>query len=272
MPPQNNWLHPTIELPTNQPTGAIVQQSRLALVPYDLFCPIYDHFFGPDAAGATAEATERLLLPNLGPKARILDLCCGTGELSRALSRRGRSVTVIDNSKGMLNLARARVADVKFHRYDIRYFRMSDSFDAAISAYNSLAHITTASDFLTVLANVRRCLNPQGLFLFDLYGESAYAKRWKGSFSRIDDDFVCIVNASYNSSKGRGENAITTFCRNGEWVRSDFQLTTRCYSPEEIRGMLLAANFTGVESYDAEKDLHLPQAAGRVFWRCRKAR
>lgn len=246
--------------------------SSPALVPYDLFCPIYDHFFGPDAAGATADAVARLLLPKLAPKARILDLCCGSGELAQALWRRGHSVTGIDNSQGMLNLARARVPDVNFHQSDIRYFRSSDSFDAAISAYNSLAHITTASDFLTVLANVRRCLNPDGLFVFDLYSESAYANRWKGSFSRIDDDFVCIVNASYNSSKGCGENAITTFCWNGEWVRSDFQLTTRCYSAEEIRGMLLAANFTAIESYDAEKDLDLPPAAGRVFWRCRKAR
>jgi SAM-dependent methyltransferase len=249
-----------------------VQTSGSALVPYDLFSRIYDHFFGPDAAGATAAAMERLLLPNLAPKASILDLCCGTGELSQALSQRGHSVTGIDNSQGMLNLARARVADVKFHRFDIRHFHTSNGFDAAISAYNSLAHITTASDFLTVLANVRRCLNPQGLFVFDLYSESAYANRWKGSFSRIDDDFVCIVNASYNSSKGCGENAITTFCRNGGWIRSDFQLTTRCYSAEEIRGMLLAGNFTAIESYDAEKDLDLPQAAGRVFWRCRKAR
>jgi hypothetical protein len=35
--------------------------------------------------------------------------------------------------------------------------------------------------------------------------------------------------------------------------------------------MLLSANFTDIESFEAEKDLGLPQAAGRVFWRCRKA-
>jgi SAM-dependent methyltransferase len=247
-----------------------VQQSSSDLPPYDLFCPIYDHFFGPDSAAATFDATERLLLSNLAPKARILDLCCGTGALSQALSQRGYCVTGIDNSKGMLEIAQARVLNADFHQFDIRHFRASVNFDAVISAYNSLAHITISSDFLNVLANVRKCLNPQGFFVFDLYSESAYANRWQGSFSKVDEDFVCIVNASYNSTKARGENSITAFCRNGGWVRSDFQLTTRCYTAEELRGMLLAANFSAIECFDAERDLGLPQAAGRVFWSCRK--
>jgi hypothetical protein len=116
----------------------------------------------------------------------------------------------------MLDLAQARQPDIKFQQFDIRCFGTSDNFDAVISAYNSLAHVTAAADFLTVLANVRKCLNPQGFFLFDLYSEAAYASRWNGSFSKIDDDFVCIVNASYNPRKGQGENAITAFFRKGD--------------------------------------------------------
>jgi hypothetical protein len=64
---------------------------------------------------------------------------------------------------------------------------------------------------------------------------------------------------------------ITAFFRNREWMRSDFQLTTRCYTAEEFGGMFLSANFTEIESFEAEKDWGLPQAAGRVVWRCRKA-
>jgi hypothetical protein len=68
-----------------------------------------------------------------------------------------------------------------------------------ISACNRPAHITSGADFLTILANVGKCLNPQGFFLFYLYSETAYASRWNGSFSKIED--VCIVNASYNSKE-----------------------------------------------------------------------
>src|SRR6059058_5788413 len=66
-------------------------------LPYDFFAPAYDHIFGPEAAGATWQALEQLLLPELEPSARLLDLCCGTGELAHQFARRGYLVVGLDN-------------------------------------------------------------------------------------------------------------------------------------------------------------------------------
>jgi trans-aconitate methyltransferase len=85
----------------------------------------------------------------------------------------------------MLDLAWTRAPNIKFQQFDIRHFATSDNFDAVISACNRPAHITSGADFLTILANVGKCLNPQGFFLFYLYSETAYASRWNGSFSKM---------------------------------------------------------------------------------------
>ena len=45
-----------------------------------------------------------------GPGLKALDVCCGTGDLALALSRRGATVTGLDFSEAMLAVARQRAA------------------------------------------------------------------------------------------------------------------------------------------------------------------
>lgn len=64
------------------------------------------------AEGATAAAWRSLIAAGLGPieGRRILDLACGTGEISRVLLDAGAEVMGVDFSEGMLDRARAKLA------------------------------------------------------------------------------------------------------------------------------------------------------------------
>ena len=248
-----------------QEKAAEIETSEL---PYDVFAPVYDHFFGPEAARATTRALEVLLLNELPRRSRILDLCCGTGELSGWLTHAGYRVTGVDNSGQMLRFAQKRVPSAAFYQADIREFRPEGKFDAAVSAYNSLPHITAPEDLLRVFSNVRNSLHDGGVFVFDLYSDAAYAERWRGSFSKVDENFVCIVRASYHRQSARGENLITVFRRDKQWERTDTTLTTRCYSSDELHGLLQQAGFGSIEEHEAA-ELGVTGADGRVFWRCR---
>ena len=90
---------------------------------YDLFTPVYDHFFGPEAAGDTERAIEGLLFRDLAPGASVLDLCCGTGQLLEVLAQRGYQVTGVDLSAAMLDRARRWVPRARFYHADVRAFR-----------------------------------------------------------------------------------------------------------------------------------------------------
>ena len=69
---------------------------------YDPFAWVYNRHWGNNFTALALLVLDRLVLPYLPARARILDLCCGTGQLARALSARGYQVTGLDGSKEML--------------------------------------------------------------------------------------------------------------------------------------------------------------------------
>jgi SAM-dependent methyltransferase len=246
-----------------------------AALPYDFFAPLYDHFFGPHAAHATWLALDNLLLSSLPEGARVLDLCCGTGQLTAELARRGFCVTGVDNSAGMLGFARQRAPEAEFVEADIREWLAPRQFHAVVSAYNSLTHMLSADDLLRVFRNVRAGLLQGGIFVFDIYGESAYPARWQGNFSEVTSDKVCLVRASYDPSTRTGQNLITSFqmergAGNNVWRRHDVKLVTRCYGDQEIAALLEAAGFRHIEHWEGKHGLGIVEASGRVFWRSRR--
>jgi SAM-dependent methyltransferase len=247
---------------------------------YDLFAPVYDHFFGPEAASDTRRALDRLLFRDLVAGSSVVDLCCGTGQLTEVLVKLGYRASGVDISAGMLERAKQRLPEVEFVQADIREYRANRQYDAVISAYNSLVHLVTPEDLLRALKNVLSMLNGNGVFIFDLYSEEAYRRRWRGSFSKVDAHFACIVRASYDPALRLGENLATIFYENHEhaqtpgnsWTRADVRIVSRCYADSELNDILHRAGFDSIECFEAASQLGLNSAAGRVFWRCRAHR
>ncbi|HZQ22345.1 MAG TPA: class I SAM-dependent methyltransferase [Terriglobales bacterium] len=241
--------------------------------PYDVFAPVYQHFFAPDAARVTWQIVNRLVLPDLAPGAHILDLCCGAGELTECLVRHGFRVTGIDNSESMLSLARGRAPQANFLLADVRDLPPKRDFDAVICAYNSLPHITGDHELAAVFLGIRKCLRDGGCLLFDVYSERAYRERWSGSFVKVDDEQVCIVSASYDPQCRLGENRVTLFRKQqaGEqaWRRSDLKLVTRAYLDDELHAVLIKAGFSVISNYEGARDLGIPEGSGRMFWLCK---
>src|SRR5215210_3625072 len=72
-----------------------------------------------------------LLAPR--PGERVLDLGCGTGHLTAAMSAAGASVVGLDQSEEMLAQARFAFPALEFMRGDARDFRFDEPFDAVFS-------------------------------------------------------------------------------------------------------------------------------------------
>ena len=81
------------------------------------------------------------LLPLLAaqPGERILDLGCGTGQLTAKIAALGATVTGLDSSAPMLDQARASCPSIAFHQADARSFDLPEKgFDAVFS--NAVLH------------------------------------------------------------------------------------------------------------------------------------
>ncbi|NOT61097.1 MAG: class I SAM-dependent methyltransferase, partial [Acidobacteria bacterium] len=181
---------------------------------YDSFAWFYDRYWGEDFARPAMAIYETLLFPHLKPRARILDLCCGTGQLAAALHARGFAVTGVDGSPAMLEFARENAPAVEFIHADVRALPMLRNFDAAISAFDSLNHLMTLKELTQVFRHVHRALAPPGIFLFDLNQETEEDARAQ-TFDIIEDDHICVVQATYDPGEKLKRYHVTMFRQTG---------------------------------------------------------
>ena len=83
-----------------------------------------------------------LLAPR--PGERILDVGCGTGQLTAEIAKAGAHVVGIDSSPAMVAQARANFPQLRFEEADVRALPFRDEFDAVFS--NAMLHWVKDAD------------------------------------------------------------------------------------------------------------------------------
>ena len=78
---------------------------------YDPFAWVYNKYWGNEFTPRVFPILEQLVLRELPAGARVLDLCCGTGQLAGTLTALGYRVTGVDGSTEMLRFARENALD-----------------------------------------------------------------------------------------------------------------------------------------------------------------
>ncbi|SEB78708.1 class I SAM-dependent methyltransferase [Streptomyces sp. PAN_FS17] len=134
---------------------------------YDLLAPKFDHtpFRTPDSVLDVVAAA----LARTGPYDDGLDLCCGTGagvEVLAEVCR--RSVTGVDFSAGMLDVARRQARDAQprigWVRADARALPFASAFDLVVS-FGAFGHFLPR-ELPGLFAQAHSVLRPGGRFVF----------------------------------------------------------------------------------------------------------
>ena len=106
----------------------------------------------------------------------VLELACGTGQLTVPIALDGFPTTGLDQSTAMLDVAKKRAsaagASVEFIHGDMRDFALGREFKLIIVARNSLLHLLSTEDLLAAFTAIRRHLTPDGVFAFDVFNPS----------------------------------------------------------------------------------------------------
>jgi SAM-dependent methyltransferase len=237
---------------------------------YDRFAWFYNKYWGGEYSRPALAIYNIILFPHLPDGCRILDLCCGAGQISRGLTERGYRVTGVDGSEAMLEFARANAPSAEFIRADARDFRLPDKFHAVISAFDSLNHVMELRELKMVFRKVHAAMEDSGLFLFDLNLEDE-SERLAGSLDMVEDDNVCVVRASYKPEEKLKRYDVTMFrLEDASWRRSDLTLFQRYYAPDDVIAALADCGFSRVKTYDARREFGFTISDGRMFYLARK--
>jgi SAM-dependent methyltransferase len=103
----------------------------------------------------------------------VLELACGTGQLTIPVALDGHPTVGLDRSNAMLSVAKKQAASAgasaAFAQSDMRDFALGRAFSLVFVARNSLLHLLSTEDLLAAFAAVRRHLAPDGVFAFDIF-------------------------------------------------------------------------------------------------------
>lgn len=126
---------------------------------FDRVSPVYDLMNRVLTAGLDGRWRRLTAAAVVRPGDRVLDACCGTGDLALADLAAGGEVTALDFSERMLERARSKSDAVRWVRGDAMALPFeAGSFDAATVGFG----IRNVSDLEAGFAELARVLSPGG--------------------------------------------------------------------------------------------------------------
>lgn len=216
---------------------------------------------------------ERAFLKHSGDFQLILDLCCGTGTLSKCLSKRGYDVIAVDESEEMLMVARGEMGGLSNppllicqKAQDLDLF---GTVDAAICALDSLNYIPP-DDINRVFQRLRLFIRPGGLFLFDIKTPDSFISLDGQTFVDERENIICIWQANLLHDRKAICYDMDLFTNQGNdlWKKETEEHIEYLYSPEELQSLLLMNGFIP----DNENTEDTPQKdEGRMFFTCERS-
>ncbi|KAB3537732.1 class I SAM-dependent methyltransferase [Alkaliphilus pronyensis] len=133
---------------------------------YSEFNKYYDEIF------PTGKSQLRFISSRVPKNSKILDVACGTGNYSIALSEMGHEVFAVDLDEGMICQLNKKAENkkVKLHALvedmkSIGEKLRPHSFNCIYCIGNSLVHLTEINDIYTVIKDIYNLLNQDGVMI-----------------------------------------------------------------------------------------------------------
>ncbi|CAA9459190.1 MAG: hypothetical protein AVDCRST_MAG25-590 [uncultured Rubrobacteraceae bacterium] len=194
-----------------------------------------------------AENAAPVLLEELrrgGPgRGLVVDLCCGSGPLSRELSDAGYDVLGVDVSGAMVRMAMERVPEGRFVEGSV--FALDLPPCVAVAAVGECINYlfdegNTRGALEGLLRRIHEALRPGGVLLFDFAGPGRAPGPTKSHAE--GDGWAVLATAEEDPEQGILTRRITTFRKVGEAYRRDEEVhRLRILDPkpmiEELRGL-----------------------------------
>lgn len=215
-------------------------------------------------------------LPIAASNRRVLDVCCGTGQMALHFLENGYRVTGIDLSEAMLRHARENTArfvetgQAQFIRANATSFALAQQFGLIVSIFDALNHLEDETALKSCFQCVSAALANGGVFIFDL-NTRAGLDRWNGI--HVDDtrEAMIVTRGLYEPTLGRAYTRLSGFICNPDGFYERFEETAfnTAFDMQQVREILLDAGWSHVHFArlpDLSAPIDEPEREGRVFF------
>ncbi|MFZ5478572.1 MAG: class I SAM-dependent methyltransferase [Myxococcota bacterium] len=214
-------------------------------------------------AAAGGEVDALVKLAGLAPGARVLDLPCGVGRHTIALSERGFRVTGADRTPLYVRRARERAPELDWRVADMRDFTTDEPYDAVLNLWTAFGYFDTPGDDLRVLGRFHAALRPGGALVMDLNGKETLARTFRPR------DWYPVEGGGWLLEDRKVRDDWTWVDSAWTYIRPDGRviehgISVRLYAASELRALLHEAGFAEVKCFGALDGVPYDENARRL--------
>lgn len=200
---------------------------------------------------------------------KVLDLACGTGNMSLLFARDNYQVTGVDRSSGMLEVAKQKAREeeleINFIEADLCSFQLEEKFDLAISLFDSLNYILQLEDLKKVFKNVFDSLRDGGIFIFDVNTLSRLMSIEPGTTILNGEDYTCIWEDIVNEEKKLWQVKLKIYHKDTEEYHEEFH-QEKGYKIADLKGALKEAEFEDIAVFNAYTFTEATDNDNRIYF------
>ena len=236
---------------------------------YTSFARVYDTFMDNIPYEEWCEYLTGLMREYGVRDGLVLDLGCGTGNMTELLAKAGYDMIGADNAEEMLEIAMEKRDksgyDILYLLQDMREFELYGTVRAVISVCDSVNYITEPEELQEVFRLVNNYLDPKGMFIFDLNTKYKYEQMGETTIAENREEASFIWDNYYDPEEEINEYELAIFIPEGEdsdlYRRFEEVHYQRAYDLATIRRLLEEAGMEFVTAYDAfTKDAPRPES------------
>ncbi|SET65408.1 Methyltransferase domain-containing protein [Salinibacillus kushneri] len=240
---------------------------------YQKFAQVYDQLMSEAPYDLWVHFTLEMIKQHRPDAKSILDIGCGTGEISLRLNTIGFDVTGVDLSEDMLAMAQNKNTNVTWVKQDIRSLETPVPYDVAISFCDVINYIVEEEDIIASFNKVYWQLNDDGLFMFDVHSENyVHEVLADQTFAEVRDDVSYIWFCDQGDFPSSVEHDLTFFIKNehNDYARYDEYHVQRTFPIEFYKRTAEKAGFKVLGIYSDFFTDRLDNQGDRIFFVCSK--
>ncbi len=229
---------------------------------YTVLADIYDRVMSDVDYETWADYIDEIILEHRPEAENLLELACGTGTIALSLEELDcYKITATDASEDMIRIAKKKASKVnsgiEFKTMNFLNLQLEKKFDVVYMVFDSINYLHNEEDILKLHKEIKKVLNPDGIFVYDFTTPRNSRKAIKflnNEVKYVKNKFRYQRESSFDPVSKIHTNIFQIEQKNGEEGHTvekyEEKHQQKIYSQSEIEALIKKTDFTILQAYD----------------------